>query len=143
MSDQASIVRRIIRNRSTPLVLFLLLILLTFLIHSKWVNSHEKKFEALSVQLQHYVEETIAKQKKVSDREIQGLINSNPRVVYMVYQNQLDEEARGFLNVKSFDLGAQNLGQYYNQHVTTDVLQKIIQESEQFSSPYIDRKSVV
>jgi hypothetical protein len=137
MSGRSFSVRKIIKSKYTPVFIFVFLILATVGVRYLWIKNNQEKFEVLNTQIQQYVEQTITRQQKISDRDLQGMIQNNPRIVYLVYQNQLDHDEKGFLNVKSFDLGAQKLGQYYNQHVTTDVLQKVIQDPEEFSGDYV------
>jgi hypothetical protein len=127
----------VFRKKATPLVCAIALILLTFMARFFWIEHHEKQFQTLTSQLNQYIETTVAKDHRLSIEEIQNMIKTNPRVAFFAWENQLEKRQLGFLNVKCFDLGASKLAEFYNQHTTSEVLNEIILNSQQFSNTYL------
>lgn len=127
----------VFRKKATPLVCVIALIGCTFFARYQWIQHHEKQFQALSIKLTQYIETTVAKDQRLSIEEIQHILKGHARVAFFAWENQLEKRQLGFLNVKCFDLGASKLAEFYNQHTTSEVLDEIIQNGQQFSSTYL------
>jgi hypothetical protein len=102
-----------------------------------WIRHHEIQFQKISAELNQYIENTVAKDQRLSLEQIQNMLKNNSRIAFFAWENQLENRQLGFLNVKCFDLGAASLAEFYNQHTTSEVLNEIIQNPQQFSSSYL------
>jgi hypothetical protein len=124
-------------KKVTPLICILGLIGLSFFARYVWMNHQQKEFLKTTQHLLEYIETTISKDQKVFNSEIQNILKSNPRIALFAWDNHLEKREVGFLNVKSFDLGASRIADYYNQHTTDEVLQQIIQNPQEFSGAFL------
>lgn len=136
-SGGTSILSRIRRNQFTPFVCLFFLILMTFVGRTFWIQHLQKQFVTLMSQTHQYVESSISKDQKLSIEQLESLIKTNPRVALFVFDNHLEKNQVGFINVKSFELGATQLANFYNEHTTDEVLQEIIQNPQTFSNSYL------
>ncbi len=124
-------------KKITPLICILALIVLSFVARGAWIDHQQKEFAKITQHLKEYIEVAISKDQKVSTDQIQNILKSSPRIALFAWENQLEKRQIGFLNVKCFDLGASSVAEFYNQHTTGEVLQQIIQNPQEFSSPFL------
>lgn len=138
MSNGVRLFSRIRRNKFTPLICLFCLILMTFIARSMWMQRLQKQFDATLMQTHSFLETNLAKDQKISTEQLQNILKTNPRVALFVFDNQLEKSRIGFINAKSFDQGANQLGNFYNEHTTEEVLQEIIQNPQTFSNSYLE-----
>lgn len=127
----------IFSQKYTPLLCLIFLALATLSSHSYWKIHQKKQSTEQGNAVRQYIESTLARDQKLSSEQLQSMLVNNDRIALLVVDDQLEKTQIGYINVKSFDQGATQLASLYNEQTTSEVLQRIAQNPQEFANPYL------